>query len=169
MLAGLAGLAVLSGPGRANLPARAGQATGAAQAVGQVGAITVTVSSLHPGGATTLTGNLRLATSGPASDQLDAALADGDAAVGVYHRQVSVGEISDLASCDGDLPSPVTVSQWLHYGPLLVPGRAYGPSPPATATLTIGTGGVLAPRSVAITFYFAHAGQLTLAVPVRPA
>ncbi len=73
--------------------------------------------------------NCKFSTSSPASDQLDAALAAGATAVGVFHRQVSVGEIPDLASCDGDTPPPRVVDQWLHYGPLLVPGRASGPGP----------------------------------------
>ena len=131
--------------------------------------ITVTATSLHPGPPGTLTGDLRLTTVGAASDQLDAALAPGDAAVGVYHQQINVGEISDLASCDGDLPSRVTLARWLHYGPLLIPGRAYGPSPPASGTLTVSAPGVVPARSLAITFYFAHAGQLTLEVPIRQA
>jgi hypothetical protein len=80
-----------------------------------------------------------------------------------------VGEISDLASCDGDRPSQVTLDEWLHYGPLLVPGRAYGPSPAALGTLTVGPGGASVARTLAITFYFAHAGQVTLDVPVRRA
>jgi hypothetical protein len=156
----LAALVLVSGA------ARAGPAAAAGQVVGHVGPITVTASSLHPGPAGDLTGRLGVSTSAADSDQLDAALAAGDAAVGVYHQQVSVGEISDLASCDGDRPSPLTLAEWLHYGPLLVPGRAYGPSPAALANLTVRPGGVSAARSLAITFYFAHAGQVTLDVPV---
>ena len=159
----LAALVLVSGA------TRAGPAAGAGSVVGHVGAITVTASGLHPGPSDTLTGQLGVGTSGTASDQLDAALAAGDAAVGVYHQQVSVGEISDLASCDGDRPSPLTLDQWLHYGPLLVPGRAYGPSPAARGTLTVGPGRPSAARSLAITFYFAHAGQVTLDLPVRRA
>ena len=159
----LAALVLVSGATLGGPPA------GAGQVVGRVGAITVTASSLHPGPSDTLTGQLGVSTRAAASDQLDAALAAGDAAVGVYHQQVSVGEISDLAGCDGDQPSPPTLDEWLHYGPLLVPGRAYGPSPAALGTLTVGPGGVGEARSLAITFYFAHAGQVTLDVPVRRA
>jgi hypothetical protein len=42
------------------------------------------------------------------------------------------------------------VNQWLHYGPLLVPGRSGGPFPPADAILTVqpavsvSAGGILA-------------------------
>ena len=165
----LAAVVVLSGATRIGWAAADGQATGAGQVVGHVGAITVTASSLRPGPSDALTGNLRLTTTGAASDQLDAALAAGSAAVGVYHQQVSVGEISDLASCDGTLPSQLTLAAWLHYGPLLVPGHAYGPSPPASGTLTVGPPAVSPAGSLAITFYFAHAGQLTLDVPVRGA
>jgi hypothetical protein len=157
----LTALVALTGTGAA-----AGQTTGDGQVVGRVGAITVTASSLHPGPSGSLTGSLRLITTAAASDQLDAALAAGRGAVGVYHQQVSVGEISDLAGCDGSLPPRLTVADWLHYGPLLVPGRAYGPSPPASGTLMVGTPSVSPASRLAITFYFARAGQLTLDVPV---
>ncbi len=165
----LVALVVLSGATRLRPAAAAGPANGEGQVVGHLGSITVTASSLRPGPSDDLTGTLRLTTTATASDQLDAALAAGRAAVGVYHQQVSVGEISDLASCDGALPSPPTVADWLHYGPLVVPGRAYGPSPPASGTLTVGASSISLVRSLAITFYFAHAGQLTLDVPVRGA
>jgi hypothetical protein len=168
-LAALAAVVLLGGAGGMSPAAAGGRTTGGSQVTGRVGAVTVTASSLHAGPSGTLTASLRLTTIGAASDQLDAALAPGDAAVGVYHQQVSVGEIGDLASCDGDLPSGPTLAQWLHYGPLLVPGRAYGPSPPASGTLTVHAPGVSIAGSLAITFYFAHAGQLTLDMPVRPA
>ena len=59
---------------------------------------------------------------------------------------------------------------WLHYGPLLIPGRSGGASPPATATLTVQPGPALPPgTTLAITFYFAHAGQVTLRLPVSRA
>jgi hypothetical protein len=166
-LVALVALVVLSGATWASQAASGSPPAKDSGAVGHIGAITVTASSLRPGYPGTLTGSLHLTTSGAASDQLDAALAAGDAAVGVYHQQVSVGEIPDLASCDGDLPPPLTLAQWLHYGPLLVPGRAYGPSPPASATLSVSTPGVTPSGSLAITFYFAHAGALILDVPVR--
>jgi hypothetical protein len=141
----------------------------ASHVVGRVGSITVTATTLQPERSDTLTSDLRLTTSGAASDQLDTALAAGNAAVSVYHRQVSVGEIPDLASCDGEVPSQVIVEQWLHEGPLLVPGRAYGDASPASATLMVPTAGVSVHQSLAITLYFAHAGELTLDLPVRSA
>ena len=110
---------------------------------------------------------MQVSTSGQPSDQLDAAIAAGGAAVAVYHQQVSVGEIPDLASCGAELPPPGVVDHWLHYGPLLVPGHAGGPSPPANATLTVPAGAARpAGGSLAITLYFAHAGPVTLHLPV---
>jgi hypothetical protein len=149
--------------------AHAAPASGASH-VARVGAITATASNLQPGPSGTLVSNLQVTTDASASDQLDAALAAGNAAVAVYHQQVSVGEIPDLASCDGDRPAVSVVDGWLHYGPLLVPGRSSGPAPAATATLTTSTSG-WAPGSgkVAITLYFARAGRLTLDLTVRPA
>jgi len=150
--------------------AQAAPATGAPRVVARVGAITATATTLHPGAAATLISDLQVTTTAQASDQLDAAVAPGDAAVGVYHRQVSVGEIPDLASCDGDLPAASVVDHWLHYGPLLVPGRASAPAAPANATLTVDTGGrVPASGKVAVTLYFAAGGQVTLDLPVRRA
>ena len=62
------------------------------------------------------------------------------------------------------------VDTWLHYGPLLIPGRSGGASSPATATLTVQPGAALPPgASLAITFYFAHAGSVTLRLPVSRA
>ena len=160
----LAGLALVASA------AQATPATGAPRVVAHVGAITATATSLHPGPAATLISDLQVTTTAQASDQLDAAVAPGDAAVGVYHRQVSVGEIPDLASCDGDLPAASVVDHWLHYGPLLVPGRASATGPPAKATLTVNTGGqVPAGGNVAVTLYFAAGGQITLDLPVRRA
>jgi hypothetical protein len=158
----LAGLALIVSA------AQATPATGTPRVVARVGAITASATSLQPGPAATLVSDLQITTTAPASDQLDAAVAPGDAAVGVYHRQVSVGEIPDLASCDGDLPAPGVVDRWLHYGPLLVPGRASAAAPPANATLTVDTGGrVPAGGTVAVTLYFATGGQVTLDLPVR--
>jgi hypothetical protein len=148
--------------------AQATPAGGAPRVVSRVGAITATATSLHPGPAATLISDLQVTTTAQASDQLDAAVAPGDAAVGVYHRQVSVGEIPDLASCDGDLPAPSVVDHWLHYGPLLVPGRASAPAPPANATLTVDTGGrVPTGGKMAVTLYFAAGGPVTLDLPVH--
>ena len=96
-------------------------------------------------------------------------MAGGDTAAGVYHQQVSVGELTDLASCDGDPPPPQVVDQWLHYGPLTVPGRMYGPAPPARATLRVPSAGIPLGGRLAITLYFARAGRLTLDLPVRRA
>ena len=62
------------------------------------------------------------------------------------------------------------VDQWLHYGPLLVPGRSGGPSPPADATLTVQPAAALPAGAIlAITLYFAHAGSVTLHLPVEHA
>jgi hypothetical protein len=113
---------------------------------------------------------VQISTSGQPSDQLDAATAaDGDP-VAVYHQQVNVGELPDLSGCGAETPSPAVVDTWLHYGPLLIPGRSGGASPPATATLTVQPGSALPPgTSQAITFYFAHAGSVTLRLPVSRA
>ena len=149
--------------------------TGVAPAPGsgvtaRLGSITMSATGLRPGPAGTLTASMRASTSGQASDQLDAAIAAGGAPVAVYHQRVAVGELPDLAGCGDDTPSPGVVDRWLHYGPLLVPGRSAGPSPPADATLTVQpvtsvpVGGILA-----ITLYFAHAGSVTLRLPVVPA
>lgn len=85
----------------------------------------------------------------------------------VYHQQVSVGEISDLTGCGTEPPPPGVVDHWLHYGPLLVPGRSGAPSPPADATLTVQPEGT-APTgaTLAITLYFADAGSVILRLPV---
>jgi hypothetical protein len=140
---------------------------GADRVIGRLGDITVTATRLRPGPSGGWTSSLRITTSNPASDQLDAALVGGDTAAAVYHQQVNVGELADLASCGGDSPSPPVVDQWLHYGPLLVPGRMYGPSPPATATLGVPGTGLPPGGRVTVALYFAHAGRLTLDVPVR--
>jgi hypothetical protein len=146
--------------------AGAAPAPGAGDVIARLGPVTVSATALRPGPSGTLTTSVQVTTSGQPSDQLDAAIAAGGAPVAVYHRRVNVGEIPDLAGCGGDTP-PGVVDHWLHYGPLLVPGRSGGPSSPADATLTVqpvGTppaGGILA-----ITLYFAHAGSVTLHLPV---
>jgi len=142
-------------------------ASGAGDVITRLGSITVSAAALHAGPAGTLTTSVQVTTSGQPSDQLDAAIAAGGAPVAVYHQRISVGEIPDLAGCGGDTPPPEVVDHWLHYGPLLVPGRSGGPSPPATATLTVQpvaalpAGGILA-----ITLYFAHSGSVTVHLPV---
>ena len=136
----------------------------------RLGSITVSATGLRPGPAGTLTASMRASTSGQASDQLDAAIAAGGAVVAVYHQRVAVGELPDLAGCGDDNPPPGVVSHWLHYGPLLVPGRASASGPPAKATLTVNTGGQVPPGGkVAVTLYFAAGGQITLDLPVRRA
>jgi hypothetical protein len=139
----------------------------ASAVIGRLGDVAVTATGLRPGPSGAWTSDLRITTSNPASDQLDAALAGGDTAAGVYHQQVSVGELTDLASCDGDSPPPQVVDQWLHYGPLTVPGRMYGPAPPARATLTVPSAAIPPGDRLAVTLYFARAGRLTLDLPVR--
>src|SRR5581483_8699988 len=122
-----------------------------------------------PGG--TLTATLQVITRGQASDQLDAAIAADGAAVAVYHQRVSVGELPDLSGCGAETPPPAVVDHWLHYGPLLIPGRSGGASPPAAATLTVPPGavppGTVPPgASLVITLYFAQAGSVLLRLPV---
>ena len=152
VLAGLAGTAPASGAG---------------DVIARLGSITVSATALRPGPSGTLTTSVQVSTSGQPSDQLDAAIAAGGAPVGVYHQRVNVGEIPDLTGCGGDIPPPGVVDHWLHYGPLLIPGRSGGPALPAGATLTVqpvaplSAGGILA-----ITLYFAHAGSVTLRLPV---
>ena len=138
-------------------------------AVGRVGSITVRATALRPGPAGTLTASLQVTTSAQPSDQLDAAIAADGATIAVYHQQVSVGVLQDLASCGAASPPPGVVDRWLHYGPLLVPGRSGGPSPLADATLTVQRVAPLpAGRTLAITLYFARAGSVTLRLPVGP-
>ena len=101
---------------------------------------------------------------------LDAAIAADGATVGLYHQRISVGEIPDLAGCGNEMPTPGVVDQWLHYGPLLVPGRSGGPSPPADAALTVQPVSSQPAGSIfAITLYFANAGSVTLHLPVDQA
>jgi hypothetical protein len=150
--------------------AGAASAQGAGDASARLGPLTVSATPLRPGPTGTLTTYMQVSTSGQPSDQLDAAIAADGAAVAVYHRQVNVGEISDLTGCGTELPPPGIVDHWLHYGPLLIPGRSGGPAPPADATLTVPPD---APRpagaTLAITLYFAHAGSVILHLPVSHA
>ena len=165
-LAELALLALLAG----SAPAAGADAARADDVTARLGSLTVSATALRPGPSGTLTASLQVTTSAQPSDQLDAAIAAGGAPVAVYHGRVSVGEIPDLASCDIGQPSQAVVDRWLHYGPLLVPGRSGGASPPAGATLTVQPARPLRPGgSLAITLYFARAGSLTLRLPVGSA
>jgi hypothetical protein len=89
--------------------------------------------------------------------------------VGVYHERVSVGEIPDLTGCGGDPAPPGVVDRWLHYGPLLVPGRSGAPAQPAYATLMVQPLARSEVQTLAITLYFARAGAVTLNLPVERA
>jgi hypothetical protein len=149
--------------------------TGSASAAGtgtvlaRVGPITVSAGALRPGPGGTLTTSVQLSTSGPSSDQLDAAIAAGGDPVAVYHQRVNVGELPDLAGCGAETPSSAVVDRWLHYGPLLIPGQSGGPSPPAAAVLTVPAGAGGPGTTLAITLYFAHAGSVRLRLPVSRA
>jgi len=159
MLAGLA-LLLTGLAGTAPVP-------GAGHVIARLGRITVSATALRPGPSGTLTTSVQVSTSGQPSDQLDAAIAASGIPVAVYHQRVSVGEIPDLAGCGGDNPPPGVVDHWLHYGPLLVPGRSGGPSPPADATLTVQPAAALPAGGIlVVTLYFAHAGSVTLHLPV---
>jgi len=155
VLAGLAGAA----------PAR-----GVGDVAARLGPVTVSATALRPGPAGTLTAELRVSTSGQPSDQLDAAIAAGGTAVAVYHHRVNVGEIAGLTGCGTEVPPPGIVDHWLHYGPLLVPGRSGGPAPPADATLSVPPDDSrrVGP-TLAITLYFAQAGSVVLRLPVSRA
>ena len=148
----------------------AGAAPAPATVLARLGPITVSATALRPGADGTLTASLLVSTSGQPSDQLDAAIAGDGAAVAVYHQRVNVGELPDLAGCGAETPAPGVVDRWLHYGPLLVPGRSGGSSPPAAATLTVRPGTSPPPgATLAVTLYFAHAGTVLLRLPVSRA
>ena len=134
----LAALALVGLAGAA--PARAPD-----NVLARLGPITVSATALAPGPGGTLTASVQVTTSGQPSDQLDAATAADGAPVGVYHQRVSVGELPDLSGCGAETPSAAVVNRWLHYGPLLIPGRSGGPSPPAAATLTVQPGAAVPP------------------------
>ena len=162
MLAGLA--LVLTGL------AGAAPASGSGTVLARLGPISVSATALRPGPAGTLTTSLQVSTGGQPSDQLDAAIAADGVAVAVYHQRVNVGELPDLSGCGAETPSPGVVDRWLHYGPLLIPGRTGGSSPPASATLTVAPGSSQPPgTTLAITLYFAHAGSVLMRLPVSPA
>ena len=148
----------------------AAPAHGAGDVIARLGPLTISATALRPGPGGTLTTYILVGTSGRPSDQLDAAIVADGAAVAVYHRRVNVGEISDLTGCGTELPPPGIVDHWLHYGPLLVPGRSGGPAPPADATLTVPPDASRpAGATLAITLYFAHAGSVILHLPVSHA
>ena len=156
------------------LAGAASPAGGTATVLARVGPITVSAGALRPGPGGTLTTSVQVSTSGQPSDQLDAAIAAGGDPVAVYHQRVNVGELPDLAGCGAETPSSAVVDHWLHYGPLLVPGRSGGAAPPAVATLTVPAGSVPAGAgqpgtTLAITLYFAHAGSVRLRLPVSRA
>jgi hypothetical protein len=134
--------------------------------IARLGPITVSATALRPGPSGTLTTSLQVATSGQASDQLDAAIAAGGAPVAVYHQQVNVGAMPDLTDCGGVAPPPGVVDQWLHYGPLLIPGHAGGLPLSADATLTVQPAASPPAATLAITLYFAHAGSVIIRLPV---
>jgi hypothetical protein len=164
----LAGLALVLTGLTGAAPAPWARASGAVLA--RIGQLTVSATALRPGPGGALTTSLRVSTGGQASDQLDAALSEDGAAVAVYHQRVSVGELPDLAGCGAETPSPAVVDRWLHYGPLLIPGRSGGASPPAAATLTVQPGAARPPgATLAITLYFAQGGSVLLRLPVSPA
>lgn len=130
--------------------------------------VTVTARPLRPAPDGTLTEALEISTGASSADQLDAVTADNGSTIALYHAKVSVGELPDLASCGGGTPSPAVVDDWLHYGPLLVPGRGSGPAQRAEATLTVSPAGTapIPGTKVAITLYFADAGPLRVDLPV---
>jgi hypothetical protein len=139
----------------------------AGDVIARLGPLTVSATALRPGPAGTLITYMQVSTSGQPSDELDAAIAADGVAVAVYHQQVNVGEITDLTGCGTERPPPGVVDRWLHYGPLLVPGRSGGPSPPADANLTVRSDSTLpAGATLAITLYFADAGSVILHLPV---
>ena len=158
----LAGLVLILAGLSGATPARASGAV-----LARVGQVTVSATALHPGPGGTLTASLQVSTGGQSSDQLDAAIDADGAAVAVYHQRVSVGELPDLSGCGAETPSSAVVDRWLHYGPLLIPGRSGGASPPAAATLTVPAGAVRpGGATLAITLYFAQAGSVLLRLPV---
>ena len=150
--------------------ARAGPARGSGDVIARLGPVTVSATMLRPGPAGTLTTYLQASPSAQASDQLDAAIASDGAAAAVYHQEVNVGEISDLTGCGTEPPPPGVVDHWLHYGPLLIPGRSGDPGAPADATVTVAAGTAWpAGGALTITLYFAHAGSMSLRLPVSRA
>ena len=91
--------------------------------------ITVSATALRPGQAGTLTASVQVSTSGQPSDQLDAAIAADGAAVARLPPAGQRRRAPGPARLRGRHPSPAVVDQWLHYGPLLIPGRSGGRVP----------------------------------------
>jgi hypothetical protein len=154
VVAGLTGMARASAPRPAEVNAR-------------LGPITVTASALRPGSPGTgqrgtLTAAMRVSTTGPRPDQLDAAIAADGAPVGVYHQVISLADMpADVASCGGAVPPGGVVQRWMHYGPLTVPGKSG-----ADAILTVQRAAPPADGTLAVTLYFATAGSVVLRLPV---
>jgi hypothetical protein len=159
----LAGVALVAAGllGTARAPAAAGDVTA------RLGPITVSATAWRAGTAGTLTADVRVTTSGRTSDQLDAAIADG-VPLGVYHEVISLTDMpDDLASCGGVVPPSGVVSQWMHYGPLVVSGTSSGSPEAADATITVPRDGAARPGgTLAVTLYFARAGSLVVRLPV---
>jgi hypothetical protein len=163
--AGMAGLALaalgllLTGP--------AGPAeSGTGDVLAHLGSLTVSATALRPGPSGTLTASVQVSTSGWQSDQLDAAIAAGGGTVALYHEQVSLAEVPDLTGCGGGIVPLMVLKQWLHYGPLQIPGQSGGPAAPVDATLTVQPVAPVAGQSLSITLYFAGGGVMPLSLPV---
>ena len=60
----------------------------------------------------------------------------------------------------------MVVKQWLHCGPLQVPGQSAGPAAPVDATLTVRPAAPIASQALTITLYFAGGGVMPLNLPV---
>jgi hypothetical protein len=163
--AGTAGLA-LAGLGLLLTGPAGPAASGTGDALARLGPLTVSATALRPGPSGTLTASLQVSTSGRQSDQLDAVIAADGGTVALYHQQVSLAEVPDLTGCGGGTVPLTVVEQWLHYGPLPVPGQSSGLAPPADATLTVQPGSAITGKSLAITLYFASGGALPLVLPV---
>jgi hypothetical protein len=141
-------------------------ASGAGDVFARLGSLTVSATALRPGPSGTLTASVQVSTSGPHSDQLDAATAAGGGTVALYHEQVSLAEVPDLTSCGGGTVPLMVVERWLHYGPLPVPGQSRDPAPPVDATLTVQPAAPVASKTLTITLYFAGGGVMPLNLPV---
>ena len=134
--------------------------------VARLGAITVRATALRPGPSGTLTASVLVSTSGQHADQLDAAIVAGGGTVALYHEQVSLAEVPDLTGCGGGTAPLTVVENWLHYGPLQVPGQSRGTAPPVDAILTVRRAAPSAGETLTITLYFAGGGVLPLNLPV---
>ncbi|HTR90712.1 MAG TPA: hypothetical protein VMI73_03120 [Trebonia sp.] len=141
-------------------------ASGTGDVVARLGPLTVTGTALRPGPSGTLTASVRLSTSAPRSDRLDAAIAAGGGTVALYHEQVSLAEVPDLTGCGGGATPLPVLERWLHYGPLQVPGQSGGPAPPVDATLTVQPLTPMTGKTLTVTLYFADGGVLPLNLPV---